>query len=149
VTTPLPPDDAALEYYYHGFLRTLRHHRIATIAGWIIAAAGGAGMFVSCRAGEGLLSTAIPFAALCAGIALVQQSVVRLDAYIAIPFPTPDPEMVARLPQLAACAALMQEVESGGWQVAYAALRTLRGMPAVGSFMTERETPDGHTRGGV
>jgi hypothetical protein len=149
VTTPLPPDDAALEYYYHGFLRTLRHHRIATIAGWLIAAAGGAGVFTSCRAGEDLLSTAIPLSALCAGIALVQQSVARLDAYIAIPFPAPDPETIARLPLLAACAALMQEVDSGGWQEAYAALRTLRGMPAAGSIMTGRETPDGHTRGGV
>lgn len=149
MTTPLSPDDAALDYYYTGFLRTLRHHRIATIAGWSVAAAGGAGVFASCRAGDGLLSTAIPLSALCAGIALVQQSVARLDAYVAIPFPAPDPETIARFPLLAACAKLMQDVDAGGWQEAYAALRTLRGMPAAGSITTGREAPDGHTRGGV
>ena len=149
MTTPLSPDEAALEYYYHGFLRTLRHHRIVTIAGWIVAVAGGAGVFASCRAGEDLAGSAIPLLAVCAGIALVQQSVARLDAYVAIPFPAPDPEMTARLPVLSACAELMQEVETGGWQEAYAALRTLRGMPAAGSFTTGRETSDGHTRGGV
>lgn len=153
MTTPLSPEDAALEYYYHGFLRTLRHHRIVTIAGWVIAAAGGAVAFSSCRAGGDLISVGIPLSALAAGIALVQQSVARLDAYVAIPFPAPDPEGIppALLPLLAACAKLMKEVEDGGWHEAYAALRTLRGMPAAGSIITvrEKETSDGHTSEGI
>lgn len=126
--TPLPPADAALEYYYHGFLRTLRHHRIVTIAGWVIAAVGVAGVFTSCRTGSDSIGSGVSLLALAAGIALVHQSVARLDAYVAIPFPPPDPEVMPPdvLLVLATCARLMDEVDRGGWQEAYAAIGTLR-----------------------
>lgn len=124
--------DAALAYYYDGFFRALRHHRAGTIAGWIIAAIGCAGVFSSCRAGGEPFSTGVSLCAAAAGIALVYQSIVRLDAYVAIPFPPPDPAIVpaAVLPLLTSCEELMREVEHGGWHEAYAALGALRTLTA-------------------
>jgi hypothetical protein len=141
----LPPAEAALEYYFHGFLRTLRHHRAATIGGWIIAAAGSAGLFSACRAGSDPIDLGVPLCALGAGIALVHLSLVRLEAYIAVPFPPPDPAVLPPelFSLLSECAQLMEDVDAGGWQEAYAALRRLefvrRGRDQDGSEPARRD----------
>ena len=129
--SPAPSAESALAFYYHGFRAALIRYRILTIGGWCAAALGGGGALVSCRAGADLLTFVYPLCAAAAGLALVHQSVAALDDYVRVPFPLPDtgavPAPVAAA--LEECAQLMKEIDRGGWQEAYAALRALKSLP--------------------
>lgn len=130
--TPSAPSPDQLEFYYHGFHRVLRRYRSATITGWVITFAGVAGIPLGWNAGRthGLLDLLLCGCAIAAGLILVSEAVSFLGAYAAVPFPpaSPDtgsdgePELVQEI------RLLMKEVESGGWQEAYAAIGTLKAL---------------------
>jgi hypothetical protein len=116
----------ALEFYYHGFRSALFRYRRLTIIGWLATAIGCTGLLASCReafSGD-VFALAIPLCAVVAGLALVHQSVAALDAYVAIPFPKPDPEQVPSYicEAVSECTRWMGEIERGGWQDAFHAI---------------------------
>jgi len=120
------PLDGALQYYYYGFHAALVRYRALTLLGWLSSAAGAAGFFLSWQGAYGILVTALSLLSAASGIALVYQSVAALDAYVRVPFPLPA-EMPANVQDaIALCKRQMEDVEQGGWQEAYGALRELR-----------------------
>lgn len=131
--SPAPSAEEALAFYYHGFRAALVRYRALTIGGWCAAALGAGGALASCRPGAGadLSSVLFPLCAAAAGLALVHQSVAALDAYVRISFPLPDPGTIPGhiAAALEESAHLMGDIDRGGWQEAYAALRALKTMP--------------------
>jgi len=125
-----PVRDPALEYFYFGFYRALRRFRAATVAGWCVTGAGVAALALRWDPvwrGDltgGLLCGLL----ICAGIFLVQQSVTDLWHYAQIPFPRPpaNGEAQEHGRAVAELAAVMNDVEAGGWQDAMRALSALR-----------------------
>ena len=73
------------------------------------------------------LTVIVALAAAVAGLSLVHQSVAALDQYVRVPFPGGEagtcPEEIA--PGIVECMRLMEEIDRGGWQEAFAALRAL------------------------
>ena len=124
------PHDDLLEYFYFGFHRALVRYRMLTVQGWIATAIGAAGLLVFWRDGSGLFTFAVALGAAVAGLALVHQSVAALDQFVRVPFPKPPPGSCP--PNIAAAAEesarLMEDIDRGGWQEAFAALRALEGM---------------------
>jgi hypothetical protein len=131
--SPAPSAEEALAFYYHGFRAALERYRALTVGGWCLAALGAGVALASCGQGAtpDLMSFLVPVGASAAGVALVYQSVAALDAYVRISFPFPDPG-AAPGHIAAVCeesAQLMRDIDQGGWQEAYAALRALKTMP--------------------
>ena len=129
--------DWALQYYYYGFHAALVRYRALTVLGWLASAAGAAGFFLSWQGAFGVLPLALSLLSVASGISLVYGSVAALDGYIRVPFPLPA-EMPANVQEaIALCKRQMEDVEEGGWQEAYGALRELRrladrlGLPPV------------------
>lgn len=123
-------EEDALEFFYHGFHRTLVRYRRLTFAGWGAAALGVLGLLLAWGRRDDLLTFAVPLGAAVAGLALVQQAVGALDQYVRIPFPRPEP---GEAPETVAAAVeesarLMAEIDSGGWQEAFAAIAVLESM---------------------
>lgn len=124
MTTP-----AELEFFYHGLHRALLRYRTATIIGWVIVLVGAAGIPLGWRAAgaHGLLDLAVCGGAIVAGLVVVSESVSFLHTYLAVPFPAAgDGAAGDRSALIEDLRALMLEVDTGGWQEAYAAIRLLR-----------------------
>jgi hypothetical protein len=119
---------AELEYFYHGFHRALQRYRSATMIGWVIVLAGVACIPLGWRTAgaHGLLDLAVCGAAIVAGLVVVSESVSFLHAYISVPFPVAGDADAGRSAPVEDLRALMQEIDKGGWQEAYAAVRLLR-----------------------
>lgn len=119
-----------LEYYYTGLYRVLKRFRFMTLLGWIVVLAGVAGIPLGWEFGRwhGLIDLLLCCSTIVAGLALVQQSVVSLDAYVTVPFrPSPgDDEGGSTHRAVDEIVLLLKEIEEGGWQDAYAAVRKLR-----------------------
>lgn len=122
--------DNELEFFCVGFYRMLRQHRTKTIIGWCIAAVGIASIPLGWRFGtpHGIIDIALAMATVVAGLAVVQQSVSALDAYVRIPFPVAlDDQAGTGLAQpLKELLEVMHDVEKGGWQEAYKAIAAIR-----------------------
>jgi hypothetical protein len=129
-------DEHLLGYYYFGFHSALVRYRILTIEGWVVTALGAAGLLVFWRDGSDLFTMAVALGAAAAGLSLVHQSVAALDQYVRVPFPVPAPgSCPAEIAEgVGECARLMEEIDRGGWQEAYAAFRALGEMPERFSF---------------
>jgi hypothetical protein len=129
-----PHEEAELAYCYFGFASSLRRYRRMTVLGWVVVAAGFLSLMIGWREGtpHGLLDLVLSVLAIAAGIGLVQQSVMSLEAYVrsktilfaAVP-------ATNRPPAINEMIALMDDVETGGWQEAYAALGKLRTLGTV------------------
>ena len=142
------PHDDLLEFYYFGFHRTLVRYRRLTFAGWGAAALGVAGLAFAWGRRDELFAFAVAAGAAVAGLALVQQAVAALDQYVRIPFPrslSGAPPVPIAVPAtagepgsdasagnasgaVAESARLMGEIDSGGWQEAFAAIAALESM---------------------
>lgn len=125
-----PMTDAELDYFYRGFYTVLLRYRAMTLMGWIIVAAGFASLVLGWRTEtpHGIVDLALSCLTMFAGVGLVHLSVVSLDTYVRIPVmglqgKTGD---AVSVPAIAAILELMKDVNEGGWQEAYAALRRLR-----------------------
>ena len=128
--------EGLLGYYYFGFHAALVRYRALTVQRWIVTAAGAAGLFVFWTERTDLFSILVAVAAAVAGLSLVHQSVAALDQYVRVPFPGGEagtcPEDIA--PGIGQCVRLMEEIDRGGWQEAFAALRALGEMKERHAF---------------
>ena len=132
----MDPQDRLLGYYYFGFHSALVRYRVLTIQGWVVTAFGAAGLLVFWRDGSDLFTIAVALCAAVAGLSLVHQSVAALDQYVRVPYPGPAPgSCPAEIAEgVGECARLMEEIDRGGWQEAYAAFRALNDMAERFSF---------------
>jgi len=124
------PRDDLLAFYYFSFHRTLVRYRRLTFAGWGAAAVGAAGLVLAWGRRDDLFAFAVALGAAVAGLALVQQAVAALDQYVHIPFPRPAP---GEPPGAGGAAVeesvrLVGEIDTGGWQEAFAAIAVLESM---------------------
>lgn len=129
-----PHEEAELAYCYFGFAASLRRYRRMTVLGWAVVAAGFLSLMIGWREGtpHGLFDLVLSALAIAAGIGLVQQSVMSLEGYVR----SKDILFAAvaaaeRRPATNEMLALMDDVESGGWQEAYGALGKLRTLGAA------------------
>lgn len=128
----VPPSQEELEFYYHGLYRALRRFRIMTILGWTVVALGIASIPMGWRSGQihGLLDLALSGSTVLAGLALVQQSVAFLAAYLRVPFPAATDGDGSDQPSgvVHEIRELMKDLDEGGWQEAYSAIGKLKEM---------------------
>ncbi len=123
--------EAGRAYCYPGFASSLRRYRRMTVLGWVVVAAGFLSLMIGWRdvTSHGMLDLLLSTLAMASGVGIVQQSVMTLESYVrtrgilvsAIP-------QAERGPAIDEALALMEEVETGGWQDAYAALKKLRAL---------------------
>lgn len=121
---------AETEFYVAGLYRVLIRYRTMTILGWIIVLAGFAGIILGWNVPQshGLIDTLLGAFTIIAGLTLVYQSVVSLEAYVRVPFPHTRPANGGDdlHPALRRLLPLLAEIHEGGWQEAYAAIGTLK-----------------------
>jgi hypothetical protein len=124
--------DEPLEYFYFGLYGALKRYRRMSLIGWGVVLFGCIGVGLRWRAGGpfGLVDLLLAVATILAGLALVQHSVESLTAYVRIPFPdsTQPGYATGRGPAIQEIRELIKEIDEGGWQEAFLALRRLRGM---------------------
>lgn len=103
-----------------------------TLIGWGVVLFGCVGIGLRWRAGDPfeLVDLLLSAATILAGLALVQHSVESLSAYVQIPYPdsTQPGHAAGRGPAIQEIRELIKEIDEGGWQEAFLALRRLRGM---------------------
>lgn len=121
----LAPTMAELRYYYFGFYKALKNYRTMTLLGWSVVATGCACSFLVINAGRNLgpFGIVLTAAVIIAGLGLVWQSISTLESYLRIALPSvhegDQSPVVVRVEEI------MKEVDDGGWQEAYAAIRKL------------------------
>lgn len=114
--------DAELQYFYSGFYRALKRYRSTSLLGWTMVFLGCASFPLRWNLGNTIGAVEVVLSALTvlAGLALVWQNISALEQYLRVPFPaSPDEPIIAELKDV------MHEVDQGGWQEAYAAIRRL------------------------
>jgi hypothetical protein len=137
MSTP-PPNDRELGFYYFGLYRVLIRYRRMTILGWCVVALGIASIPLGWESGQrhGIIDLGLSFAAIVAGLALVQQSVASLSSYISVQFPSSILEdgTVSEHEAISEVVQLMKDIDEGGWQEAYAAIGKLKEMETTYSL---------------
>lgn len=135
------PSEAELQFYYFGLHKALKRYRFSTILGWLIVLVGIASVPLGWEFGRphGAVDIALSAFTVVAGLVIVQQSIASLSSYLTIPFQPPtveDPSQETPSP-VKEIVDLMKDVEEGGWQEAYGAIRKLEemetshGLPAL------------------
>ncbi len=124
------PTEAELHFYYIGLYAVLRRYRAMTILGWVIVVLGLASVPLSWRLGtpHGLVDTLLSAGTVVAGLAVVQQSVTSLASYLHVPFSERPGERTDLHPAIRYIQEIMQDIDQGGWQDAYAAIEKLERM---------------------
>ena len=122
--------DDELRFYYAGFYTVLKRYRNMTLLGWFVVAVGLASFMLAWNVSRehGIIDTMLACACAVSGLALVQNSVASLSSYVAVPFRSGEGDVGAteKSPVVLEIVAVMKDVEEGGWQDAYAAMRKLR-----------------------
>ncbi len=126
-----PNAEIELRYYYFGFYKALKSYRTMTLLGWSVVATGCACGFLVLNAGRNLGPFGYVLAAMVvvAGLGLVWQSISTLESYLRIAVPATSGETKA--PFVNHVVMIMKEVDDGGWQEAYAAIRKMEGLQAT------------------
>ena len=110
-------------------IMALKRYRFNTLLGWTIALVGCLSVPFGWRyAGtHGLLDLCLSGGTVLAGLALVQQSVATLSAYLRISFRLPQDEkaLPEESPVVTEIRQIINQIEEGGWQEAYTAINTL------------------------
>jgi hypothetical protein len=129
----LPPSDAALQFYYFGLYRALKRYRFAIIFGWAVVFIGCASVPLGCEfvGTPALVDLTLSCCTVVAGLALVQQGISSLAAYINVPFPIEDTSGAVPRGRVDELIQLMKDIDEGGWQEAHAAIRTLKEMAST------------------
>lgn len=114
--------DPDVAFWLLGFLAALRRYRRVTMIGWLIAAGGALSLLVRWRAEGvlGLVDVLLSSAMVAGGVLLVHYGIEGLTAFIRTALSAMNPEANDEL------RSLMEDVDQGGWQEAFAALRRLR-----------------------
>jgi hypothetical protein len=124
------PSDAELQYYYFGLYSVLKRYRTATLLGWLIVLLGAVAIPLGWEFGRnhGLIDLVLSVCTIVAGLTVVQLSVVSLGDYVSIPFPQERKANGAddEHPGLVEIKQLMNEIDEGGWQEAYAGIGKIR-----------------------
>lgn len=120
-----PPTEIELRYYYFGFYKALKSYRTMTLLGWSVVATGCACGFLVINAGRSLgpFGFVLAAAVVVAGLGLVWQSISTLESYVRIILPPAPGE--TKPPFINDVAIIMKEVDDGGWQEAYGAIRKM------------------------
>ncbi len=138
-------NEAELQYYYHGFYRTLKRYRSTSLLGWMIVLLGCLSVPFGWNLGRraAFLDVALTTLTVFSGLAVVWQNISALDAYLHIPFPAPaDGESVVHSEIISEIRSLMKDVENGGWREAYETIGKLKEiqtkyeLPELGSGVT-------------
>ena len=123
--TDRAPSETELRYFYFGFLRSLTRYRSMTIIGWLVVVVGCLSFPVGWSVGRsgGIIEIVLSCATIVAGLGLVSQSISSLESYlkIALPFTFNGD----RHPFVHEVVDIMKDVDDGGWQEAYAAIRKM------------------------
>jgi hypothetical protein len=132
------PTERELEFYYFGLYRVLIRYRRMTFLGWCVVALGIASIPLGWESGQrhGVVDLGLSFVTIVAGLALVQQSVASLSSYLRVQFPRSlhedgggtEHEAIVKIIEL------MKDVDEGGWQEAYSAIGTLKGLETAYSL---------------
>jgi hypothetical protein len=121
--------DAELEYYYYGFYRVLRRYRTTSILGWIIVVLGCLSVPVGWNFGRpsGFIEVILSLLTILAGLTVIWQNISALEEYTRVPFSVPTTAEMSEEQGFAVVEMrnLMEEVDNGGWQEAYAAIAKL------------------------
>jgi hypothetical protein len=132
---PPPMSEAELEYYYYGLYRMLRRYRTMTLLGWAVVAAGLASMVLGWRYGmpQGLIDILLSCLTITAGVAVVYQGVAALETYVRVPVlslqgKSSESEAAGIVREILE---IIREIDAGGWQEAYLAVRKLRDLGAL------------------
>ncbi|MER3523918.1 MAG: hypothetical protein C4326_07580 [Ignavibacteria bacterium] len=117
--------DPELQYFYFGFYRVLRRYRTTSLVGWAIVLLGCLSIPFGWRLSRpsALVEIALTGLTILAGLVVVWQNLSALEQYLRVPFPV-DASSTAD-GALSEIRELMNEVDEGGWQEAYAALGRL------------------------
>ena len=120
--TPSSRADPGVAFWMLGFLGALKRYRRVTMIGWVIAAGGALSLLLRWRAEgvPGLIDVLLSAAMVAGGVLLVHYGIEGLTAFIRTALGTMHPESPDEL------RSLMEDVDQGGWQEAFAALRRLR-----------------------
>lgn len=110
------------EIWTLGFLEALRRYRRITLVGWLVASAGVAGLILrwSSPGVLGLADILVSVLTIAGGVLLVHYGIEALSGFIHTALAAMPREGFGELREL------MEEVDRGGWQEAFAALRRLR-----------------------
>ncbi len=129
--------DPELRFYYYGFLRVLRRHRLMTVVGWFVVAMGFVGLLLawSLDLPHGFIDLVLALLAMLSGILVVQQSVAALQEYVSIPFSHRQP---AAEPVLAILV-IMDEIRRGGWREAAAGISKMEAIAGQYGFADRSE----------
>lgn len=120
--------DGELRYFYFGFHQALKRYRSMTIVGWVVVVIGCVSFPVGWSMGRhgGIVDIVLSCATIVAGLGLVSQSISSLETYmkIALPFTFNG----GHHPLVREVVEIMRDVDDGGWQEAYAAIRKVEGL---------------------
>jgi hypothetical protein len=124
------PTEGELGFYYFGLYTVLRRYRVMTVLGWTIVFLGLASLPLSWQFGtpHGLIDTLLSLGTVVAGLAVVQQSVASLSSYLHVPFSSRPGAASVSPPAIQYIEEMMQDIDAGGWQEAYAAIAKLERM---------------------
>jgi len=127
--------DAEMEYYYRGLYAVLRRYRTMTVLGWGLVVAGFASIVLGWRYGtpHGLMDMLLSGLTIAAGVAVVYQGVVTLESYVRVPVLSLQGKSSEdeALPVVREILEIIREIDTGGWQEAYLAIRKLRDLGAA------------------
>ncbi len=122
--------DGELRYFYFGFHQTLKRYRSMTFIGWLVVVIGCVSFPVGWSMGRhgGIIDIVLSCATIGAGLGLVSQSISLLETYmkIALPFAFNG----GHHPLVHEVIDIMRDVDDGGWQEAYAAIRKVEDLQA-------------------
>lgn len=139
--TPTDPTRDPLHQYCRTLYATLRRYRRTTILGWMVVAAGCAGIGMSWELDRfhTMLGVVMSAGTILAGVLLVDQSVGFLSAVVAIPpgEVSEEADASAGLSLSEEVRTLREDIDRGGWQEAFAGLRRLRSLADRAGFSLE------------
>ena len=115
--------DIELRFYYSGFFKALKRYRTITIIGWLVVGIGCVSFPVGWSLGRpnGIIEIGLSCATIVAGLGLVWQGIVTLERYVRIALPCD--HNGEQHPLIHRILEIMKDVDEGGWQDAYAAIR--------------------------
>lgn len=119
--------DAELQYFYVGFYNALKRYRSTSLLGWAIVFLGCLSVPLGWEVGRrlALVEMLLTVLTILAGLVVVWQNISALEQYLRVPFPTATDSTVEPSLAISEIKSVMKEVDEGGWQEAYAAIRRL------------------------